>query len=261
MIGYIYITTNLINGKKYIGRRTSQVFLGSKYLGSGVHLVRAVKKYGAQNFKVDLIEECDTYEQLVERETYYIKLNHAVESDQFYNQSYGGMQEGFIQGGENIAKTPRARQLNSQAHKGKKMPAGFGEKQRALHLGKPSGMKGKKHSAATIAAISETTRKNNLARDESIYKKVSETAKGNKMMNKDGQCVRVHPEDFEKYLAEGWVFGGLKRNVNRSGIYNPMYGKSAVRGRKWIHKGAQRAYVYESELPQYLADGWILGMK
>lgn len=43
MCGYIYLTTNLVNGKKYIGRRTSKVFLGNAYLGSGNHLKSAIK--------------------------------------------------------------------------------------------------------------------------------------------------------------------------------------------------------------------------
>lgn len=109
--------------------------------------------------------------------------------------------------------------------------------------------------------ISITSTFNNLNRDPEIYRRTSETAKGNKMMNKDGICVRVHPEEFEKYLSEGWVFGGLKRNTNRSEKNNPMYGKSAVKGRKWIHKGDDRRYVYETELDAYLADGWLFGMK
>ena len=35
MFGYIYLTTNLINEKKYIGQKTSNKFLGESYLGSG----------------------------------------------------------------------------------------------------------------------------------------------------------------------------------------------------------------------------------
>lgn len=72
MVGYVYITTNLINNKKYIGRKVSKIFLENKYLGSGVHFQNAVKKYGSENFKVELIEACDTYDELVEKETYYI---------------------------------------------------------------------------------------------------------------------------------------------------------------------------------------------
>lgn len=42
MCGYIYLTTNLTNKKKYIGRKQSDKFLGTSYLGSGVHLKRKV---------------------------------------------------------------------------------------------------------------------------------------------------------------------------------------------------------------------------
>lgn len=261
MNGYIYITTNLINGKKYIGRKQSETFLGNKYLGSGVYFKKAVEKHGAENFSVELIESCSTYEELVERETYYIKLNDAVNSDKFYNESYGGFNEGFVVGGKNIAKTERARKLNSIAHRGKKMPDGFSEKQRQLHLGKPSGMLGKKHSQETKAVIGAKSREHNLARDSSIYKKVSETATGNKMMHKDNVCIRVHPENFDRYVADGWIFGGLPRKPRHSRKQSQSQYKSAVKGRKWIHKNGERKYVYESELPIYMVDGWLLGMK
>lgn len=36
MYGYIYLTTNLINGKKYIGQHASPKFEPDKYIGSGV---------------------------------------------------------------------------------------------------------------------------------------------------------------------------------------------------------------------------------
>ena len=39
MYGYIYKTTNLVNGKIYIGQKKSDVFLGDKYLGSGKKLL------------------------------------------------------------------------------------------------------------------------------------------------------------------------------------------------------------------------------
>ena len=141
------------------------------------------------------------------------------------------------------------------------MPPEFCEHQRQIHTGKPSGMSGKKHSEETKVRIGETTRQNNLNRDHSIYDKVSEKVTGNKMMKKDGVCIRVYPEDFDKYLSEGWIFGGNKRNVNRSKENNPMFGKSAVKGRKWIHKGEDRLYIPQCELEPYLADGWLFGMK
>jgi len=44
----IYKTTNLINGKIYIGQSFKH---NCKYLGSGIFLKRAIKKYGIENFR------------------------------------------------------------------------------------------------------------------------------------------------------------------------------------------------------------------
>lgn len=261
MYGYIYLTTNLINNKKYIGRRTSKKFLETDYLGSGIHLKNAVAKYGRENFKVELLEECDSLDDLISKETYYIVKYNAVESDEYYNHSYGGPDEGFVKGGENIAKSERSRKINSDKHRGKKMPAVFVEKQRQLHLGKPSGMLGKHHSEETKKLIGEASRKHNLERDPEVYKKTAQTKLGNKMMNRDGVCIRVHPEDFEAYLNDGWNFGGLPRKVDKSGNKNPMYGKSAVKGKVFIHRGTELKLVKKEDIESYTSNGWSLGMK
>lgn len=203
MVGYIYIITCNVNNKRYIGRKTSSIFLGEKYLGSGLHVKRAVQKYGKENFTVQLLEECETVEELIEREAFWIKYFNAVESENFYNHSPGGYHEGFLPGDLNIAKSDRSRRINSEKHLGKKMGKEFSEKQHQIHLGKPSGMLGKKHTERFKAEQSERTRERNLARDSEIYKRVSESAKGNKMMNNGKNCHRVHPEDFERFLQEG----------------------------------------------------------
>ena len=68
MYGYIYETTNLINGKKYIGQHRGS--FDKEYKGSGTLLRRAIKKYGKENFEVKLLEECNNQIHLNEREIY-----------------------------------------------------------------------------------------------------------------------------------------------------------------------------------------------
>lgn len=88
--GFIYITTNNINGKKYIGQKSYHKSNWKTYLGSGIHLKRAIDKYGKENFSREIIEECSTKEELDEREIYWISFYNAVESDLFYNIANGG---------------------------------------------------------------------------------------------------------------------------------------------------------------------------
>lgn len=90
MYGYIYKTINLINNKIYIGQKHSQIFLGNKYLGSGLHLKQAIKKYGKQNFIVELLCFCATKAELDQAEKYYIKLYNSTNSTIGYNISLGG---------------------------------------------------------------------------------------------------------------------------------------------------------------------------
>jgi len=86
-ISYIYLTTNLINNKKYIGQHTGT--LTDSYLGSGVILVKAIEKYGKENFKKEVLEICSK-EELDEKEKYWIKYYNALEDNNFYNQTEGG---------------------------------------------------------------------------------------------------------------------------------------------------------------------------
>ena len=68
-MGIIYKTINLINNKIYIGQDSKN---RNYYLGSGKLIKRAIKKYGIENFKKEVIEECSK-ENANERETYWIK--------------------------------------------------------------------------------------------------------------------------------------------------------------------------------------------
>ena len=87
----IYKTTNLVNGKKYIGKDTKNK---PSYLGSGAILKKAIQKYGKQNFRKEIIELCDSKEELIEREEYWLNYYDAGNNPMFYNMhnySSGGI--------------------------------------------------------------------------------------------------------------------------------------------------------------------------
>ena len=91
MYGFIYITTNHINGKRYIGQRKyDKQGKWKDYLGSGVVLSKAITKYGIENFSKEIIEECNSKKELNEREKYWISYYNAVNSNDFYNIASGG---------------------------------------------------------------------------------------------------------------------------------------------------------------------------
>lgn len=88
---YIYITTNLLNNKKYIGKRKCHGEINQdNYLGSGKILKNAIKKYGKENFEKNILEICDSEESCNKREKYWIALYDATHNDEFYNIASGG---------------------------------------------------------------------------------------------------------------------------------------------------------------------------
>jgi hypothetical protein len=74
----IYKTTNLLNGKIYIGQDTNN---NPNYMGSGKIIRDAIKKYGKSSFTKEILEECETIEHLNEREIYWISLFNSTDNN------------------------------------------------------------------------------------------------------------------------------------------------------------------------------------
>lgn len=89
MCGYIYKTTNNINGKFYIGKRQKTVF-DIYYYGSGKYLSSALCKYGKENFSREILEWCESLEELNNKERFWINKLDARNPDIGYNIAEGG---------------------------------------------------------------------------------------------------------------------------------------------------------------------------
>lgn len=102
----IYKTTNLVNGKFYIGKDTRNL---KCYLGSGELLKKAIEKYGKNNFIKEIIETCNNLEELNEREKYWIKKLNSIENG--YNLTEGGT------GGDTFTKNPNKEDIRNKLKK------------------------------------------------------------------------------------------------------------------------------------------------
>lgn len=102
MTFYIYRYTNLINGKKYIGqtnnfeRRVKEhksCSFNPKSINYDDKLHQAIRKYGYENFKIEIIEvinNADNYEIVNEREAFWIKAEQSLLTQWGYNILEGG---------------------------------------------------------------------------------------------------------------------------------------------------------------------------
>lgn len=201
----VYSITNKINKKKYIGI-TSNFYDRKRYHLWGmktlrhknIKLLRAVKKYGFENFTIEVLEEVkgDRMDALI-RENYYINLYDSFNNG--YNQS-DGYEASFLQNpSEETREKHRVNMLGNQywlgkrhseetkkkigeAHKGKIVSQETRDKQsksrKGKFCGKDNPFYGKKHSEETIQIIKEKTGKKVMCIETGeVFISLSECAK------------------------------------------------------------------------------------
>lgn len=134
--GFIYLTTNNVNGMQYIGQRKyhpDNSKSDQEYLGSGTRLKEAFIEFGKDKFSKIILEECKTQEDLNNAEIKWIAKYNAVRDPKFYNISSGGSMIGDSYTGQSdeykkhfreiIAKSNRTRSRNVENIIGEKNPA------------------------------------------------------------------------------------------------------------------------------------------
>lgn len=88
---YIYKRTNLINGKVYIGQTIQEPKKRWNVEDqSNQEIGKAVRKYGKENFKNEIIDIAKDRNELNQKERYWIKYYDSNNSDKGYNKTQGG---------------------------------------------------------------------------------------------------------------------------------------------------------------------------
>jgi len=84
----VYQTTNMINGKIYVGvHETNNI--EDNYLGSGLGLLEAFKKYGRKNFTRKILYFCKDKFEMYKKETKIVNEKFVKRNDT-YNRTLGG---------------------------------------------------------------------------------------------------------------------------------------------------------------------------
>lgn len=82
----VYKTVNKLNGMYYIGIHNGT---NDDYFGSGVGLLNAIKKYGKENFKREVLHTVDSREEALLIEQSMVNQEFVTRRDN-YNQTTGG---------------------------------------------------------------------------------------------------------------------------------------------------------------------------
>lgn len=208
----IYKTINLINDKFYIGKDKNN---NPNYLGSGILLKKAIKKYGRENFKKEIIEYCENIKQLSKREIYYIKKYKAIENG--YNIAIGGEGGPHFKGHKHSKKTKeliKKKQSIMRADKdfvhnmtgykfSKEAKEKMSKNRKGKYTGKNNSMFGRKHTEESRKKMSRPQ----FGEDNGMYGKhhTEETKKKLREANKGKKNAfygKKHSKETKKIMSK-----------------------------------------------------------
>jgi len=215
----IYEVRNKVNGKTYIGKhQTDNIY--DEYLGSGRILKHAINKYGKDCFEKIVLHVFDNKKDMDDKEAELV-TDDEVKNKMIYNLKRGG--EG---GWDHIYKNPKI-----ATEVGKK---GY-DNGLALLTKNERSENGKKSYEKTLLTYVKSN-------DPEIKKRRSENS-GKTFKGKH------HTNETKEKMKQ------TQKNINRSGIKNPMYGKC------WIYNDVECTRVDKNNIDEYLQKGWHKGRK
>jgi hypothetical protein len=220
----IYKTTNKVNGKIYIGAHMTKN-IEDDYLGSGKYLIRAINKYGVENFYKEIIAICETSKDMYDLEAKLVCSDFIKETSN-YNMKIGGF------GGWNyvnsLAMTNEHKEKIRKANLGKTLNSSHKEKIRKANLGRK--------------ASKETKEKMSLSGKNKIFSTAhKENLSGKRNTN------------FEKIR----ITNGIEFKQINKGEEIPDGWSNMFKNKIWIHNfKEQKRILKHEEIP----DGWHKGM-
>lgn len=172
----VYMHTNKLNNKKYIGITKQPVERRWKKgwgYDKNTYIWKAIQKYGWDNFDHDILEENLTHKEANEKERYYIEYYNSSNASYGYNLTLGG--DGFF----GMERSEKTKEKISNSLKGK-------------YTKEKSYWYGKHLSPETIEKQKETKRLHPYHHTEEWKKKHGEQTKGaNNVKSRPVRCINT----------------------------------------------------------------------
>lgn len=273
MYGYIYKTTNMLNGKIYIGQHKSTEY-DSSYYGSGKILKLAIEKYGIDNFSNVMLCCCDSKEELNEVEKQLIKQFDSTNPILGYNISKGG------DGGDTFTMlSEKERQQRIDRLKINSYFSNLTDEQIKIMRRKSWETRRKngtdKFSELSIKKMSESHRGKKPTKVQ--IQKMLKTREGYRHSDETKQKIRKSNLGKKKKLTIEQRKEMSERGKKLRGVNNPFYGKhhseetKRIIGEKcgknskdtiWVHDNNKSYRIKKEDFNKYIKDlGCELGRK
>ena len=239
MYGYVYKTTNLLNGKIYIGRHKASKY-DKWYYGSGNKLLEDIDKFGRDNFSVEILCWCNSDSELNEFEKKFIAEYNSQDPNIGYNIQSGGTKGDWLDDlslEEATAYREHMSQLSKDGvcgNKGKHLSPEHRKRIGDSNRGKVHSLEWVKHSSESLKGLTPW----NKGLDKS-------DPRVQKCIRKPG--VYTHSEETRVKMREKAKHRDLSN-----------YGKHA-KGRIWICNGEHSLMIYPNELDSYIVLGYTRG--
>lgn len=254
----VYQVTNRFDGKIYIGCH-STMSKDDRYMGSGVEIKEALKKYGRKSFVKEILFEFDTKEEMLAKEKELVTKEFCMREDT-YNRIEGGgtyLTEGMTavkdqQGNQMLVYSDDPRFLSGELiHITKGTVNVFDENGKNVRISKND----IRYLSGELkqVTIGKTPAKDELGNKYWVDCDDVRFRTGELIGLKKGIPSGIKPFEGKNHSEEFKKKIGEINSIKQSGSGNSQFGTC------WIKKEDISKKIKKEEILTYLEQGWVKG--
>lgn len=229
--GVIYVITNMINNKKYVGLTTKNIeirFQEHKFDSNktkckyAIH--HAMKKHGIDNFIITILEKCESYYNLRKSEIKWIeKLNTFIEFGNGYNMTHGG--DGIL----GCKLSSEHKQKISNSNKGRIFSKKHCQNIRLSKIGYKNPMYGKHISNEHKKIIGKFSKNRKFSLEH--RQKISKSLLGKKCLTKQKTCKKINQINLltNEIIVHNSIQDAARSISNKASPSNILYACKGIR--------------------------------